>query len=200
MNHKAPASTTCRGHRQGCAPGRAASLQNSRTGFKSLRPCSCRRGRMARHLPRSRIMPVRVRPSASMMPLASWHPYAGSSNHARGASARHTSTMHDVGTGIANRLETYTRQRTLPRPFDPGGSAIERGIREFLAFGQHAPVVQNTGLPSRFCARFSWTDARLKFRQGSSHRRSSDKSAGHSADHRPSSEWVHKVEPHRRAG
>ena len=24
---------------QGCAPGRAASLQNSRTGFKSLRPC-----------------------------------------------------------------------------------------------------------------------------------------------------------------
>ena len=26
--------------RQGCAPGRAASLQNSRTGFKSLRPCS----------------------------------------------------------------------------------------------------------------------------------------------------------------
>ena len=25
---------------EGCAPGRAASLQNSRTGFKSLRPCS----------------------------------------------------------------------------------------------------------------------------------------------------------------
>ena len=51
MNNKAPASTTCRGHLQGCAPGRAASLQNSRTGFKSLRPCFCRRGRTARRLP-----------------------------------------------------------------------------------------------------------------------------------------------------
>src|SRR3712207_1572203 len=33
--------------RQGCAPGRAACLQNRRRGFDSFRPCSCVRGRAA---------------------------------------------------------------------------------------------------------------------------------------------------------
>ena len=70
MNNKAPASTTCRGHLQGCAPGRAASLQNSRTGFKSLRPAFADVAERPGACLVSRIMPVRVRPSALIAPLA----------------------------------------------------------------------------------------------------------------------------------
>ena len=69
MNNKAPASTTCRGHLQGCAPGRAASLQNSRTGFKSLRPAFADVAERPGACLVSRIMPVRVRPSALIAPL-----------------------------------------------------------------------------------------------------------------------------------